>query len=559
LKGSKALYRILRGYGVRYLFGMDSPESLYQEIDRDVIRPLTVRDERSGAHMADGYARVSFRPGVCTAIHGPGVTNLVSGLAEAYASCVPVVGIVSAVNSELIGKNSIQEIDQVSVLKPITKWVTCVDDPDRVPDLARKAFRVATTGKPGPVVLNLTYNALEKETDAQIFVEPEYASVPAIRVNPDPKRVAEAADLLTKAERPCLVAGGGVIQSSAWDELTSLAELLVAPVATTMMGKAAIPDNHYLCVGVMGTYTSGTTGRGRVANKIVQESDVVLLVGTKTDQVDTMDWSLPRAESKIIQVDIDPDEIGRNFRTVVGIVGDAKLALQQLTRVIEEKKEGSLKEPPRLSEIDRLLKEWRDAVAPGTNSEDVPINPQRVMKELRDFVDSNTIVGTDASYSSLWVLSHIDFPLSGRCFVSPRGLAGIGSGFPMALGAKLAAPDKRVICVVGDGAFAYSYHELETAARYEIPVITIVLNNKCLAFQKHYEQVFYGKSVECDFLDVNYGKVATELKCYGTRVERPSEIKDALKAAIDSGQPSVIDVMVDPNIPGPISYFDKLR
>ncbi len=563
MKGAESLCQLLKGYGVRFLFGMDSPESVYQELDREEIHPITVHDERAAAHMADGYARVSFRPGICTAIHGPGVTNLITGLAEAHACCVPVIGLVSAVDAELLGKHSIQELDQVSLLKPVTKWVTRVETPDRLPELVRKAFRVATSGRPGPVVLNLAYSALEKnhakDSAANLTVEHEFCTVPSMRIAPNPDGIMKAADLLLRANNPCVVAGGGVIQSQAWNELIHLAELLAMPVATTMMGKGAIPDTHYLSVGVVGSYTGGTVGRGRVANRIVIESDVVLLIGTQTEQADTADWTIPCAGSTVIHIDIDPDEIGRSFPTTVGIVADARLALEQLVHIVEQKVPKKRVESPRMKQIAQLLQEWRDTIAPEWNSAKTPINPQRVMKELQRFIDSETIVATDASYSSLWVLSHIDFPNPGRCFVGPRGLGVVGSGLPLALGAKLAAPEKRVILLTGDGGLFYSCSELETAARYEIPLTVIVLNNRILGFLKHYEQVLYGKAVECDFLDVDFGQLAEALKCHGTRIDKPDEIGTAIQEALEARQPAVIDVVVHPDVPGPNSCFDSMR
>jgi acetolactate synthase-1/2/3 large subunit len=467
------------------------------------------------------------------------------------------------VDLELVGKHSIQELDQVSLLEPVTKWVVRVENPDRLPELVRMAFRLATTGKPGPVVLNLTYNALEKDLEKvssmTLKVNPEFGSVPGIRFAADPDRIVKAAELLLQATTPCIVAGGGVIQSQAWNELIELAELLALPVATTMLGKGAIPDSHYLSVGVMGTYTSGTTGRGRVANKLVAESDVVLLIGTQTDQVDTTEWTVPSPDSTIIHIDIDPKEIGRNYPTALGIVADAKLALAQLIRVLKEQVAKHRKESPRIKQIAKLVQEWRDTIASEWNSTKTPINPQRLMKELQAFIDSTTIVATDASYSSLWTLSHLDFATPGRRFVGPRGLGIIGPGLPLALGAKLAAPQQRVICLTGDGGFGYSYSDLETAARYQIPVTILVLNNRMLGFQKHYEQTFYGKAIECDFNDVNFGQLAEVLNCSGVRIETPAEIQPALQTAIKSDVPSVIDVVIDPDVAGPIAYFDVMR
>jgi acetolactate synthase-1/2/3 large subunit len=309
----------------------------------------------------------------------------------------------------------------------------------------------------------------------------------------------------------------------------------------------------------MGTYTSGTTGRGRVANKVVAESDVVLLIGTQTDQVDTTDWTIPQPDTTILHIDIDPEEIGRNYPTAFGIVADAKIALQQLGQIIEDRIPKRRKESPRIKQIAKLLQEWRESIASEWHSSKTPINPQRVMKEVQTFIDSNTIVATDASYSSLWVLSHLDFAEPGRRYVGPRGLGIIGPGLPLALGAQLAAPDHRVICLTGDGGFGYSYPDLETAARYQIPVLVIVLNNQMLGFQKHYEETIYGKAIECAFLDTNFAQIAEALHCHGTRLSKPDEISTAIRTGLETRQPTVIDILIDPNVPGPISYFDSIR
>jgi len=266
---------------------------------------------------------------------------------------------------------------------------------------------------------------------------------------------------------------------------------------------------------------------------------------------------VPRQDSKIIHIDIDPNEIGRNYATSVGILGDAKLALRDLIDTVKEWKDKPAKKSDRPKEIKDLLEEWHNAIEPHLNSESTPINPHRLMKEINNIVDSRTIVVSDASYSTLWWSSHLNCVVPGRTLLSPRGLGGIGSGFPLALGAKLAAPNKRVLCISGDGGFGYAYKELETAARHRISVVTVILNNSCLGMQKDYERFVFGKAMGCDLLDVDYSKLAEVLGCKGARIEKPSELRDALKTAFESDQPYVLDVKIDPNILPPNIFYDR--
>jgi acetolactate synthase-1/2/3 large subunit len=556
MTGARALYETLRACGVTHVFGLDSPEALYAEMDRAEMRPITVRDERAGAIMADAYARVSGRPGVCTAIRGPGATNLITGLAEAWASSIPVVAVVNDVNTAAVGRNPIQEVDHLALVRPITKWAVRLDRPERVSELTARAFVLATSGRPGPTLVSCPDDVLAADGATAAGLRPGTRRYPHLRTGPDPAAIREAALVLGDAARPAIVAGGGVLSAGAWDELRLVAELLDAPVATTPLGKGAIDEDHPLAAGVMSAYTGGELGRGRVANDAVREADVVLLVGTKTGNVATSNWTIPDPSSRTVHIDVDAAEIGRNYRSL-GVVGDAKLALAALAEALRAA--GPRSVSGRRADLARALDDWRARIRPLAESSARPIRPERVLAEMARFVDDDTIVCADASYSSLWAVDRLTLRRPGRRLVSARGFGGIGWALPAGIGAKLAAPDKRVLCLTGDGAFGYVFQELETAARYGLGVVVVVLNNSTFAYQKHAEQLHYGRSFETDLLDVDYAALARVLRCEGISVSDPAELTPALGAAIASGRPTVVNVVVDPDAFPPITAFDQLR
>jgi len=556
MTGARALYETLRACGVTHLFGLDSPEALYAEMDRAEMRPITVRDERAGAIMADAYARVSGRPGVCTAIRGPGATNLITGLAEAWASSIPVVAVVNDVNTAAVGRNPIQEVDHLALFRPITKWAVRLDRPERVSELTARAFVLATSGRPGPTLVSCPDDVLAADGATAAGLRPGARRYPHLRTGPDPAAIREAALVLGDAARPAVVAGGGVLSAGAWDELRLVAELLDAPVATTPLGKGAIDEGHPLAAGVMSAYTGGELGRGRIANDAVREADVVLLVGTKTGNVATSNWTIPDPSSRTVHIDVDVAEIGRNYRSL-GVVGDAKLALAALAEALRAA--GARGATGRRAGLAHALDEWRARIRPLAESSARPIRPERVLAEMSRFVDDDTIVCADASYSSLWAVDRLTLRRPGRRLVSARGFGGIGWALPAGIGAKLAAPDKRVLCLTGDGAFGYVFQELETAARYGLGVVVVVLNNSTFGYQKHAEQLHYGRSFETDLLDVDYAALARVLRCEGVSVSDPAQLAPALGAAIASGRPTVVNVVVDPDAFPPITAFDQLR
>ncbi|HEX9880061.1 MAG TPA: thiamine pyrophosphate-binding protein [Candidatus Binatia bacterium] len=531
-------------YGIPQIIGM----RVYPEMDLTKIRPINIHHETSAGLMAYGYARISGKPGVIT-LNRPGTMNVIMALTEAWNSSVPVIVLMEglAVTSE--GRNALYEQDQIGMVKPVAKWIGDITDMSKAPEMLRRAFRMATTGRPGPVVLNIrgmgaTFSELH-HIDAEPFAEPRFSHYPATRIPPDSQAIEEAASLLARAERPCIVAGGGVNLSRAWNELKALAELGQFPVATTISGKGAFSEKHPLSAGPTGAVVGGRLGRGRVAGKIVKESDVVLLVGSRTNEMATSRWTVPDARSTIIHMDIDPKEIGRNYPTRVGIVADAKLgmeALAQALRKMEYRPKAS-----RAGDIKKLLDLWAKDNAPQENSNAAPIHPARLLREIREFIGPDTILVSDGSSPFMWATSHT-FVEAGPTFITPRGTGAIGTGLPMALGAKLAAPDKKVICFEGDGGIMCGVlPELEVAARYRIPIVVVVFNNGAYLLEKNHMKE-YALSREMNFLPgLNFANIAREFKCDGIRVERPDEIHGALEKALASPRPVLVDVVLDPD------------
>ncbi len=554
----KLMYETLRNYGVTHLFGLDEPVHLTQSLDKNVIKPITVRDEKHGAIMAHAYSKVTYKPGICTALQGPGATNLISGLAESLKSSTPVIALVTDIVTTSRGKNASQEIDHISLLRPVVKWLERLDNPNRVAEMTRKAFKMATSGRPGPVALICPFDIMGAEAEAEVYAEPRCDRYPSWRVCSSSESIAAAADLLAEAKRPVIIAGGGCILSQAWDQVVELAEMYDIPVATTMFGKGTIPELHLLSVGVMGSYTGGKYGRGTIANQIVSEADAAFIIGSRTDEVPYFDWTLPKKGTKLIHLDIDPEEIGRNFETHVALVGDARETLIELLKYCKENHVKIEVETDK-ARIKKMKEELLKLQEPLCLSEQIPIRPEFICKVLSEYIDKNTIIAMDASYVCEWTMNYIDNMSKGCNFLMPRAMAGIGWDLPAAIGAKIGRPDKTVISLTGDGAFGYVMNELETAARYNIKVITLVFNNSSLGFQKYYEELLFGKSVECGLLDVDYSEVARALKCQGERVKDPKRLKEALERAFNANSPYVLDVVIDPEAIPPISWFDDFE
>ncbi len=565
MRGAKAVLETLKAFGVEYFFGVPGITlPIFAEFaGRDDIKLILNRDERSAACMADGYARISGKPGVVSGCEGPGTTNLLTGIGEAWMSSIPVIAITGARSTSETDKNPImfcrgRVFDTFDVLKPFTKWSVQVHQASRVSEMLSRAFTVATTGRPGPVQVELMPEAMYQEANYEISGAPEYSTYPAQRTWPDPDKCAVAAQVLVDAANPVIVAGGGVLHAQAWSELIALAEYLTIPVATSLYGKGSINETHPLAVGVSGIHARAS------ANQTVSAADVVLFVGSNTDMHTTNKWTIPTpGEVRVLHIDVDPEEIGRNYPTEVGIVADAKYALSALLQEVRKLRPEPVVVPERLETVARRVNDWRQGISMDQKSDAVPIKPQRLMREIGDFLDDDAILLGDLSFSSVWLDVHYDVRVPGRSITYARGFDILGWGLPASLGAKLAAPDRQVLSIIGDGSLGYCIGELETARRYNIPAVNVVLNNGTLGYEKFLIRYYNepGKITEdapgCDYGDTDYAAIARSFGCVGIRVEHPAQIGPALEEAFASGRPALIDVVIDAEIIPPITYFPE--
>ncbi|HEV7415711.1 MAG TPA: acetolactate synthase catalytic subunit, partial [Tianweitania sediminis] len=519
---------------------------------------VNYRTENSGGVMADGFARISRKIGVVTAQNGPAATLLVAPMAEALKASVPLLAIVQEVNRDHTDKNAFQEFDHFALFSSCAKWVRRIDVPSRVEDYVDMAVTAATTGRPGPAVLLCPADLLN---DLQRLAEArssEMGYFPLDRVCPDPERIQEAARLLAAAERPVVIAGGGVHLSGATDEIGRLQELACLPVGTTNMGKGSIDETHELSLGVLAN-ALGSNSPARHLKGFLEEADVVLLIGTRTNQNGTDSWKLYPRGATFIHLDIDGMEVGRNYEAE-RLVGDAKLGLQALIRALEET--GLESRRSRRASVVRDIaarrEKGRQEASSVTASSSQPLRPEALMAELDLVLQPDDIVAADASYSSLWVLNFLTAKRAGQRFLTPRGIAGLGWGLPLALGAKVAAMNRRVVAVVGDGGFAHTWQELETARRMGLPVTVIVLNNGILGFQKHAELVKFGAhTVAIDFAPVDHAAIAQATGCKGVRIETREEFAQALREALSSETATVLDVITSADAYPPISVFEN--
>ncbi|MCX6030524.1 MAG: thiamine pyrophosphate-binding protein [Chloroflexi bacterium] len=556
LTGGQAVARMLRDYGVRYMFGIPGGQTypIYlgiHELEPD-IQHVLFRCEKCAAMAADAYARVTGRPAVCDAIAGPGATNIVSGVAEAFGASSPLIAITSDVYTWMIGKNANQEADLITMLRPFTKGSFYVNRTDKIPELIRMAFRIATTGRPGPVHLDFPADILEGQMDfgSNLYVEPAYSRVPAQRVAPDPAAVAEVASVILKAKRPLIFAGGGVIHSAAYAELRDLAELLACPVTTSSMGKGAISEDHPLSIGVTAFVYHPERLMLSRAVQLVRDADLVIFVGHRTEQFSTIDWTVPAPGTPVVHIDIDPREIGRNYPVAAGLVGDAKLALAALTAELRGRlPRHDWRTAPRTLETQTAVEAWREAIGAKMHSDEVPITAHRILEEINRFADRDAIFACDAGLASFWTAVFLQSHGTGRALVSPRGMAGIGTGLPATIGAQLAAPGRQVIGFGGDGGFAMSIHELETMRRTGANATYVLLNNTCFGYGTQVLRNSNVPIVSHNFAPVNYADAARAFGCFGIRVEHADELSGALRAARESGLPALVEVITGVELP----------
>ncbi|WP_027136230.1 acetolactate synthase catalytic subunit [Geminicoccus roseus] len=557
MSGAHVFAAALKRHGVEVIFGQSIPSALFLVAPEFGIRQIGYRTENAGAAMADAFARVSHQVPVVTAQNGPAATLLVPGLAEAFKASIPMVAIVQDVHRQQTDKNAFQELDHLDLFKGVAKWIRRVAEVDRIDDYVDMAFAAAASGRPGPAVLIAPVDLFtDRPKSGSGRRVASLGSYPLDRTVADPDAVARAADLLASARAPLVIAGGGVHLSDASAELAALQELGF-PVATTAMGKGSVDETHPLSVGVVG-YFMGTRSRTRHLRPLVEQADVILLVGNRTNQNGTDSWQLYPKDARYIHLDVDGQEVGRNYEAE-RLVGDAKLTLQALSKELQGRDlAGRDAARPALQQRIQEARDAWDTEVTGTLDLDAsPVRPERLMRDLDSVLTPDTIVVADASYASIWISNYLVARKAGARFITPRGIAGLGWGLPFALGAKIARPEAPVVCLTGDGGFAHVWSELETSRRMGLPVVLVVLNNQILGYQKHAEKVLFdGYSDVCDFQAVDHAAIARACGCQGVRIEQAADFLPALKTALSASATTVIDVVTDQKAFPPITMFE---
>jgi acetolactate synthase-1/2/3 large subunit/sulfoacetaldehyde acetyltransferase len=539
MSAGQAVVEALRLEGVKYIFGVVG--SCYVEVldalyGRTDIQFLGVRHEQVAAHMADAYARAGGLPGVCMATNGPGATNLLTGVASAYVNHAPMIVITGAPMISQMLRDSFQELDQLTLFRPVTKAQIQIQRGDRVPELIRHAFRVAMAGKKGPVLVDLPRDMLN-ETAEMAFVPPERYRWTQ-RDAGDGALVQRAAEVLSQAVAPVVIAGGGVIWSEAQAEVLAVAERLTAAVVTSYGRNDAVPHDHPLVIGAFGRAGSAE------AAEAVRGADVILAVGTRLAHFTTFfDYRFIPQQAKIIQIEVDEKELGRHYPLEVGILGDAKAVLGGILQGLPRKP----RDEARLSAIQQLRQQRQQRMASAGASDALPLKPQRVYRELRAVLPRNAIVTIDAGAAASHAYNQLDF-YEPQTFITPGDLGSVGAGFPSALGAKLARPDRPVVCLCGDGGFLMTSQDLETAVREGIAVVTVVMTNNCWGSEKAYQKYFFNERyVGSDFGNPRFDEYARLFGAQGLRAEKPQELRPALEKALATTVPTVLEIPVDPD------------
>jgi acetolactate synthase-1/2/3 large subunit len=534
MSGSLALIEALKKQNVKIIFGIPGGailpiyDALYDERD---IRHILMRHEQCAAHAADGYARVKGEPGVCMATSGPGATNLVTGIATAYMDSSPLIAITGQVPTSFIGKDAFQEVDIIGITTPITKYNYQIRNVKDIPKIIQEAFYIASSGRPGPVLIDIPKDIQTSIDDMSFDSEIKIRGY-KLNLDPHPLQIKKAVGFLINAERPIILAGGGIHWAKAYDELLMLAELLFAPVTTTFMGKGAIPENHPLCLGCIGMH-------GRIeANEAIMMADVVLSIGVRFSDRSTCKVDDFCTNAKIIHIDIDPSEIKKNVSIHLPIVADAKKALRL---IIDELIHRGLKKEKSewLKKIEMLKKDNADTEPEGE------LTGMNAVKLLRKVLPEDSIVTTEVGQNQMWASLYFKV-LKPRTFISSGGLGTMGFGFPAALGAKVAKPNVPVVDIAGDGSFLMTEQDLATSIVEDIPVIVMILNNSSLGMVVQWQRLFYNRRYSNTILKSvpDFVKLAEAYGAKGSRVSSLNELEQALKEAIKSDVTYVIDVPV---------------
>jgi acetolactate synthase-1/2/3 large subunit len=522
--------------GVKTIFGYPGGQTIpfYDMLYDAEMDHILVRHEQAAAHAADGYARASGRVGVCLATSGPGATNLVTGIGTAYMDSSPIVAITGQVPTHLIGNDAFQEADIIGITMPIVKHSYQPKDPDLIPSMIKSSFEIASSGRPGPVLIDVPKEVQEGELTEfrdDLIQTPGYN--PTIKGNI--RQVKKARDLIKDAKRPMILAGAGVIISNACCELNKLAQTINAPVMTSLLGKGAFDETDDLALGMLGMH-----GR-KVSNDYINESDLLIAIGIRFSDRTTgrLDSFLP--DTKVIHIDIDPAEIGKNVEVDLPIVGDARNILASLNKVLNDYKPSD-----DVNKWTDMIKAKKIELLPRVTYDDVPLKPQTVIKEIAEAVGPETILTTDVGQNQMWAAHFFDTQKP-RKFISSGGLGTMGFGFPAAIGAKVACPDDPVVSINGDGGFLMVCQELATVREYDLPVIAMVLENRTLGMVYQWQSLLYDNRHSETLLgnSPDFVKLAESFGVNAVRITKPGETKEALSSAIKDNEPILLNVVID--------------
>lgn len=537
MRGGEAIIESLKNMGVKTIFGYPGGQTIpfYDMLYDADIDHILVRHEQAAAHAADGYARASGRVGVCLATSGPGATNLVTGIGTAYMDSSPIVAITGQVPSHLIGNDAFQEADIIGITMPIVKHSFQPKDPDLIPSMIKSSFELAISGRPGPILIDVPKEVQEGELTEfrdDLITTPGYN--PTLKGNL--RQIKKASNLIKEAKKPIILAGAGVIISNACCELQKLAETINAPVMTSLLGKGAIDETTDLSLGMLGMH-----GR-KVSNDTINESDLLIAVGIRFSDRTTGRLNSFVPDTKIIHIDIDPAEIGKNVDVDLPIVGDAKNILKSLNKTLNGYKYSDEVK----SWTNNLIKAKKELL-PRVSYNNVPLKPQRVIKEISEVLNADAILTTDVGQNQMWA-AHFYDTQKPRKFISSGGLGTMGFGFPAAIGAKVACPEEVVVSINGDGGFLMVCQELATVHDYDLPVIAIVLENRTLGMVYQWQSLLYNeRHSQTKFKDSpDFVKLAESFGINAERITKPGETRDALSKAIKDNEAIVLDIVIDP-------------
>lgn len=546
MNGAESLVRALRTVGVEYIFGLPGDtgmafyDALYHQPD---IQHIMARDERSASFMADVYARVSRRVGVCEGPSGGGATYIVPGVAEAHGSAIPLVCLTSDTPVADEHRGVLTELDQVGLFRPVTKWTQRVNRPESMDDAVHRAIRLATSDRPGAVHLSLPSDVLEatvEEGTSRGAEATHAARVPSSRPRADANEIQRAADLIARAERPVIVAGGGVLTSGAWDSLTAFVESAGIPVGTSINGKGAIAETSECSIGVV-----GGNGARRYANAWIAEADLVLFVGTRTDSTTTSAWSLPdrKAPPTTIHLDIASREIGNTYPSAAMLLGDAQATLEDLRAALPDPGKVRARNADRVRRLAAEKASYFDRIRSEAGSNASPIKPQRLVATLRSLLDDDALIVADPGTPTPYLSAQYVLNRAGRSMVIPRAHGGLGYALPGVVGAHFADPSRRVVGVLGDGSFGMAVGELETISRLNLPVVLIQCSNGTFGWIKELQHLYHDRRYySVDFNPVDYAAIARGFGLTACDVRDPADLEGALRQALASGRPTFVNV-----------------